>query len=207
MFCTVDLLVMNSLIFCLGKSLWVWFFFLLLKNTFTEYTILGEWLFFSQHFKYFTILSSCLYSSWWGTGCNSYCISSVYTPCWLVSRFYEKMSLISIVYDKFICSFLCVCIFIWLGVTELSESVVWCLLLLLEHFKLLLLQVFLLFLSLLVFFLVLQLNVFNTFKKVVLGCLFFLLVLLRYNWHTSLYKFKVYSVMIWLICIMKWWSK
>ena len=29
--------------------------------------------------------------------------------------------------------------------------------------------------------------------------LFFLLNLLRYNWHTALYKFKVYSIMIRLI--------
>ena len=29
-------------------------------------------------------------------------------------------------------------------------------------------------------------------------------VLLRYNWHTALYKFKVYSTMIWLTNIMKW---
>ena len=29
-------------------------------------------------------------------------------------------------------------------------------------------------------------------------------VLLRYNWHTALYKFKVYSLMIWLTYIMEW---
>ena len=27
---------------------------------------------------------------------------------------------------------------------------------------------------------------------------FFLQVLLRYNWYTAMYKFKVYSIMIWL---------
>ena len=29
-------------------------------------------------------------------------------------------------------------------------------------------------------------------------------VLLRNNWHTSLYKFKVYSMMVWFTCIVKW---
>ena len=29
-------------------------------------------------------------------------------------------------------------------------------------------------------------------------------VLLRYNWHISLYRFKVYSIMIGLIYVMKW---
>ena len=79
-------------------------------------------------------------------------------------------------YEAFLCVYLSGLVF-----AELSGSVVWCLLLLLEHSKLLLLQVFLLFLSLLVFFLVLQLKVFNTYKKVVFGGLFFLLVLLKYN--------------------------
>ena len=32
-------------------------------------------------------------------------------------------------------------------------------------------------------------------------------VLLRYNWHPALCKFKVYNKMIWCTCIMKWWSK
>ena len=34
---------------------------------------------------------------------------------------------------------------------------------------------------------------------------FFLPVLLRYNWHTALYKLKVYSVMIWLTYVVKWY--
>lgn len=33
---------------------------------------------------------------------------------------------------------------------------------------------------------------------------FFLPVLLRYNWHSALYKFKVYSTVVWLKFIMKW---
>ena len=33
--------------------------------------------------------------------------------------------------------------------------------------------------------------------------LFFLPVLLRYDWHTALYRFKVYNLIIWLIYIMK----
>ena len=33
---------------------------------------------------------------------------------------------------------------------------------------------------------------------------FFLPVLLIYDWHTALYQFKVYSVMIWLTRIVKW---
>ena len=37
--------------------------------------------------------------------------------------------------------------------------------------------------------------------------LFFILVLLRYNWHRVIYKFKVYSIMIWLTYIMKWLSQ
>ena len=36
---------------------------------------------------------------------------------------------------------------------------------------------------------------------------FFLPVLLRYSLHTALYKFKVYSIMIWPAYIMKWWSQ
>ena len=32
----------------------------------------------------------------------------------------------------------------------------------------------------------------------------FLPGLLRYNWHTALYKSKVYCIMIWLTYIMKW---
>ena len=79
-------------------------------------------------------------------------------------------------YEVFLCVYLSGLVF-----AELSGSVVWYLLLLLEHSKLFLLQVFLLFLSLLVFFLVLQLKVFNTYKKVLFGALFFLLVLLKYN--------------------------
>ena len=35
-------------------------------------------------------------------------------------------------------------------------------------------------------------------------CFFLLPVLLRYTWHTALYKFKVYSIMIWFIYDMKW---
>ena len=34
--------------------------------------------------------------------------------------------------------------------------------------------------------------------------LFFLRVLLRYHWQTAPCEFKVYSIMIWLIYIMKW---
>ena len=30
---------------------------------------------------------------------------------------------------------------------------------------------------------------------------------LRYNWHIELYRFKVCSIMIWLTCVVKWWSK
>ena len=30
---------------------------------------------------------------------------------------------------------------------------------------------------------------------------------LRYNWHVAQYKFKVYSIMIWLACTMKWLSQ
>ena len=37
--------------------------------------------------------------------------------------------------------------------------------------------------------------------------LLFLPVLLRYNWHTALSNFKVYSIMIWLTCIVKWSSQ
>ena len=33
---------------------------------------------------------------------------------------------------------------------------------------------------------------------------FFLPVLWRYNWHTALCKFKMYSTMIWITYIMKW---
>ena len=32
---------------------------------------------------------------------------------------------------------------------------------------------------------------------------FFHLVLLSYNWHSTIYRFKVYSIMIWLTCIVK----
>ena len=34
----------------------------------------------------------------------------------------------------------------------------------------------------------------------------FLPILLRYNWHKELYKFKVYSIMIWLTYFKKWLS-
>ena len=33
---------------------------------------------------------------------------------------------------------------------------------------------------------------------------FFLPVLLSYNWHTALYKFKAYGIIIWLKNIVKW---
>ena len=114
--------------FLSGKvSLSFFFFFFFTFEEYFHWVYNPRWVtffFFSQHFKYFTTLSSCLYSSWWGTGCNSYCISSVYTPCWLVSRFYEKMSLISIVYDKFICSFF-VCVYIYLAWCSLSFLDLW----------------------------------------------------------------------------------
>ena len=35
---------------------------------------------------------------------------------------------------------------------------------------------------------------------------FFLPILLRCNWYTALYKFKVYSIIIWVTYIMKWLS-
>ena len=36
---------------------------------------------------------------------------------------------------------------------------------------------------------------------------FFLSILLRYNWQTTPYKFKAYSIMIWLTYVMKWLSR
>lgn len=37
--------------------------------------------------------------------------------------------------------------------------------------------------------------------------LFIYLVLLRYNRHTAWYKFKIYSIKMWLTYIWKWWSQ
>lgn len=56
--CKSDQLAINSLNFCLRKvllspSLW--------KGNMAGKTIIGCWIFLSQHFKYFTLLSSCLY--------------------------------------------------------------------------------------------------------------------------------------------------
>ena len=41
----------------------------------------------------------------------------------------------------------------------------------------------------------------ETLKRCVI---FFLPVLLRYNWHTVLYKFKGYDITMWLKYIIKW---
>ena len=45
------------------------------------------------------------------------------------------------------------------------------------------------------------------FKENLLKANFFLSVLLRYNWQTELRKFKMDSIIFWLIYIMKWLSQ
>lgn len=147
MFCRVDLLVMNSLIFCLGKSLWFFFFF-----TFEEYFHwLGEWLFFPQHLKYFTTLSSCLYSFWWGTVCNSYCIFFVCKAIFLLVDLFQdfmRKCLWFLQYTISLYAVFFVCIFFWLGVCWAFWICGLVSIITFGTFKLLLLQVFLLFLSL-----------------------------------------------------------
>ena len=49
--------------------------------------------------------------------------------------------------------------------------------------------------------------IFYRFKENLLKANCFLPVLLRYHWQTELRKFKMYSIIFWLIYIMKWLSQ